>query len=57
MSSVIVERLDRGAVYFPKHCPKCGGELDDKLRCIDCMYSEDTWLTPEEAREFTMAGD
>lgn len=57
MSSIIVETLDGGAVYFVSHCPKCGGELDAEKQCVDCMYSEDTSMTAEEAREFTMAGD
>jgi tRNA(Ile2) C34 agmatinyltransferase TiaS len=59
MSLVTVEHIDRAAtvVYFPRHCPKCGGETDEKGKCIDCTYSEDDSLTPEEAREFTCAGD
>jgi hypothetical protein len=57
MSSIIVETVDGGAVYFVKHCPKCGGELDIEQECIDCTYSEDTSLSAEEAREFTLAGD
>jgi hypothetical protein len=57
MASIIAETLDGGAVYFIRHCSKCGGELDANQQCTDCMYSEDTFLTPDEGREFTSAGD
>jgi hypothetical protein len=52
-----VESYDGGVVYYVKHCPKCGGELGIEDKCIDCLYSEDTALTPDEVREYTMAGD
>lgn len=57
MSSYVVETLDYGFVYAVKHCPKCGGEMDAEQKCIDCMYSDETALTVDEAREFTSAGD
>lgn len=57
MSLTLAETFDEGAVCFVRHCPKCGGELDAQEQCVDCMYSEDSSLTPEEAREFTTAGD
>lgn len=57
MSSIIVETIDGGAVYTSvRHCPKCGGEVDAQLNCIDCTFSEETSLTREEAMEFTSAG-
>ncbi len=57
MSVAVAETVEGGAVYFVRHCPKCGGELDVEQQCIDCTFSEDTALTSEEAREFTCAGD
>ena len=57
MSTILAKEFDPEVICFIRHCPKCGGELDSQLRCIDCTFSDETSLTEDEAREFTMAGD
>jgi len=58
MSAVAFDNpLDRAVEHFERNCPKCGGEMDSEDSCVDCMYAEETSLTPDEAREFTWAGD
>lgn len=57
MSAIVVERSPDTVLFYTKHCPKCGGELDAEGRCVDCLYSDETSLTPEEARDCTCAGD
>ncbi|HYB04083.1 MAG TPA: hypothetical protein VED17_06455 [Nitrososphaerales archaeon] len=40
------------------YCPKCGLSVPDPaVACPWCLFSQETALTPEEAREFTCAGD
>ena len=39
-----------------KECPKCGDKKNETEECLTCLYSHETSISREEAREFTLGG-